>query len=551
MRVALRAAVTAATAVVSAAIVILVATMTFTFVALASSTVLIMGGTGHPLATPPDSSSYVRQYMDQAVNNFIAPVSTGATPTGIPPGPYNSVAVITPEEDWPNYGRLSIGESVRQGLETLHSCLTSSLCEYNTDMGSAAPSVTDTFVVFGYSQSAAIAMLEKDRLATEYGEGEGPAVSFVVIGGPRPNGGLAARDTTGIVTFLLFGRWSDEIITKPARTDTQYFTVNIAIQHDGFSDFPLNPLNLLATLNAYMGVILLHTAYGNYSLSDPAVIDQGQYGDTRYYLMSTDVLPLLKPVQYIPIIGPVLADSWDPVLRVIVESAYDRSISPGVSTPFNIFYFEDPIRFAANILAAIPVGMDNGIETLFGVRPLGTKRPGPYGVGGWDIKPSPLYSTAVGGILDSVSNSDSTVGAGAESSDPGETPPPDPAREYPASDSEDFVVSDPSDTSLVGSGSVQSLSGKDDFEVADSTTSLMTTGLASTETNPESTTPTPVSTKEDILSKFVPHKTSSPNSDGTSPAESSISVSDHSNSAEPSRSALGYAGRSTPSGGGL
>lgn len=552
MRVVLRASLAGVSAVVVAMVVVLVAAMTFAFVALASTTVLIMGGTGHPLATPPDTVPYVRQYMGQAVDNFISPASTASAPTGIPSGPYNSVAVITPEEDWPNYGRLPIAESVRQGQAALHSCLTTNVCDYNTDMGSTAPSLTDTFVVFGFSQSAVIAMLEKDRLAAEYAEGEGPKVSFVVIGGPRPNGGLAARDTTGIATFLLFGRWPGSM-TAPFRTDTHYSTVNIALQYDGFSDFPLNPLNMLATLNAYMGVLLLHAAYGSYSLSDPSVLDQGQYGDTRYYLMSSDVLPLLKPVQYIPIIGPALADSWDPVLRVIVESAYDRSISPGVTTPFNVFYFEDPIRLAANIIAAVPVGMDNGIETLFGVRPLGTKRPGPYGVGGWDTKPSATDPTAVS-VSSSVATSDSLVGAGAEGADSGEAPLLSLTRGDSDSDSEDFAVPESPDTSLGDSVTDDSLPQDDDFAEADATTSLMSTDSPSTEIDPEPTRSTLNSTTNGLLNKFMPHKALSPDANDSSPVDSPNSISDDEGSAESSSSASGSdetADRGTPAGAGV
>src|SRR5262245_7088105 len=134
MCVAHRAASAAVTAVVVAAVVTLVATVSsvFTFVALASTTVLIMGGTGHPLSTPPDTIPYVQRYLDEAINNFVSPASTAMSPTGIPQGPYNGVAVITPEEDWPNYGRLTLRESVSQGLAVLHSCLTSSACDYNS-----------------------------------------------------------------------------------------------------------------------------------------------------------------------------------------------------------------------------------------------------------------------------------------------------------------------------------------------------------------------------------------------------------------------------------
>ncbi|OAN37606.1 hypothetical protein A4X20_21990 [Mycolicibacterium iranicum] len=374
--------------------------------ALASTTVLIMGGTGHPLSTAADTISYVKQYMGAAVGNFVSPSS--GVPIGIPSGPYNSVAVITPQEHAPNYGTLSLRQSVMEGLAALDSCITSDACDHNTEVGSTAPSPSDTFVVFGYSQSAAIAMLEKARLAAEFGTGEGPSVSFVTIGGARPNGGLVARDATGLVTALLLGVTRDELIIDPAPTDTRYSSVDIALQYDGFADFPLNPLNLLAALNAYMGISLLHPAYGEHHLDEPGVMDQGRYGDTGYYLIPAEVLPLLAPVANVPLIGSALADSWDPVLRVLVESAYDRSVSPGVPTPFDLAYSEDLVRLAWNVLVAIPVGMDNGVENLFGFRPLGTQRPGAYGVGGDDIDFAAVEPTDVSTVRSALPATSST-----------------------------------------------------------------------------------------------------------------------------------------------
>lgn len=350
-------------------------------VAVARTTVLAMGGTGHPLSTPPDTLPYVQQFIDAAINNFVLPASSTGS-TGIPGGPYNSVAVITPAEDAPSVGTLPVEESVAVGLASLHSCITSSVCNYNENIGSVAPSTADSFVVFGYSQSAVIAMMEKAKLAAEYADGEGPTVTFVVIGNSRPNGSLAARDTSGIVTYLLLGAERDEQLTRPVPTDTQYATVDVAIQYDGISDFPVNPLNLLAVLNAYAGMGFLHTTYGNHSLSEPGVVDQGQYGDTHYYLFPTSVLPLLTAVQLIPIVGPLLADAVDPPLRVLVEAGYDRTISPGQPTSFNLLYFPDPVKTTVDFLRAIPTGWDNALEDVFGIRAFGTTRPGPYGVGG-------------------------------------------------------------------------------------------------------------------------------------------------------------------------
>lgn len=322
-------------------------------VSSAATNALVMGSSGHPLSTPPDPLSYVQQYVSAALNNFITPA--------VGTGQYNAVALITPEENAPYYGTLPIAESIMQGIAVLDTCLSSAVCAYNPDIGSTAPSLTDSFVVYGYSQSAYIALAEKAALAAEYTIGEGPTISFVVTGNStRPNGGLTTRTSP----------------TSASSTDTQFATVDIAIQYDGIADAPLNNLNLLADLNAYMGLLLLHPTYVQHSLNDANVVDQGQYGDTHYYLITTPILPLLMPVESFGPLGHALADTLDPPLRVLVEAAYDRSVSPGQPTGWDTSYFPDPISAATDFMKAIPAGWDNGLEDTLGVRPFGTQRPG-------------------------------------------------------------------------------------------------------------------------------------------------------------------------------
>lgn len=88
------------------------------------------------------------------------------------------------------------------------------------------------------------------------------------------------------------------------------------------------------------------------------------------------------PLEQLPVIGLPLADTLDPTLQVLVEAGYNRAISPGQPTPWNLLYFPNPISFGEDLLVSIPTGLDNGIQDLFGVRRFGTQRPGPYGVGG-------------------------------------------------------------------------------------------------------------------------------------------------------------------------
>ncbi|MCX2940086.1 PE-PPE domain-containing protein [Mycobacterium pinniadriaticum] len=344
-----------------------------------------MGGTGHSLSPAEDTDEFVESYIAGAVGNYVDPASTlGA---GIPAGPYNGVAVVTPEQFAPDTGTLTYDQSVALGVQNLDNCIKGTSCNYNTEVGSVAPAPGDTFVVYGFSQSSTIATLEKRSLAAEYAYGEGPDVSFVLIAnGNRPNGGFLSRGPTG-VTIPWFLQFGGATFSGPTPTNTQYETVDTAAEYDGWSDFPENPLNLLAVVNAMMGITYLHLGgvYDDTSLTDPGVIDQGQYGDTHYYLISTPILPILMPLENFGTLGHALADTLDPALRVIIESAYDRSVSPGEPTSWNIFYFENPVKLTKDFVEAIPVGLDNGMEDLFGVRPLGTTRPGPYGVGGPDV----------------------------------------------------------------------------------------------------------------------------------------------------------------------
>ena len=366
-------------ALVAAVLMMVTSTMTsiIAATAIAATTALIMGGTGNPLSTEKDTLSYVQKYLGMAVDNYIAP-SGVATP---PPGEsYNPVAVITPEEWAPEHGTLSLDQSIAIGTTNLDNCIKATDCEYNTDVGSAAPAAGDRFVVFGYSQSATIGTLEKRALAAQYPDGGGPNVSFVFIGnGDRPNGGFLARGPVGFTMplGLIFG---GATFSGPSPTNTQYQTVDIAEQYDVWADVPINPLNMLALANWYSSYV--HYNYSDVSLNDPGIIDQGQYGDTHYYMIPQKIIPLLSSVQALPVIGNPLADALNEPLRVLVEAAYNRTLSPGQPVQFNPLYMPNPVKLAADFLAAIPTGLDNAFEDTMGIRPFGTVRPGPYGVGG-------------------------------------------------------------------------------------------------------------------------------------------------------------------------
>jgi hypothetical protein len=379
-------------AIVGTVLLVLTSAMTSN-VSLAASQIFVMGGTGQPLSSPQEAVTDVQQYLGQATANFVDPLM--AVTWSVGDATPDTIAIITPEQVRYNTGLndLTSDESIAEGRQDLDNCIRGIGCNYNAVASYGAPSAAsdaNPVQVFGYSQSATIAMLEKADLAAAYAAGvvstPGPgALSFVVIGDPnRPNGGYMARGPNGLTISFLGATFSG-----PAATNTPYSTVDIAQEYDGAADGPVNPLNLLAVANALLGMAYLHHNYGSVSLTEPGVVNQGTYGDTTYYLIPGRVIPLLIPVTQMPVIGPTLADTLNPTLQVIVESAYNRWISPGQPTQWNPLYFPNPISLAVNLLVSIPTGLDNGIQDLVGVRPFGTQRPGPYGVGG----PSVTYVT--------------------------------------------------------------------------------------------------------------------------------------------------------------
>jgi hypothetical protein len=361
---------------------------------LAATTVLVTTWQGDPLSTPPDTVEQVQAVLALAVDHFVGPASTATTPDpiGVPTGPYNAVAVI----GIPPLG----GDQARQNnLENVDNCIQGSGCVYNTSVGSTAPQPYeseaqpgDTFIVGAYSEATTWATLEKRALAEQYPiAGTGPRVVFMLLSNlNRPNGGLLARGPEGSFNPLL-----GVTANGATPTDTQYSTVDITRQYDGASDAPLNPLNGLASLNANMGFFLLHGDYSRYTLGPGGgAVLQDQYGDTTYYMIPTTILPLLIPLSNFGPVGYALADLLDPAMRVMVESGYNRTISPGQPTEYDYSYSPDLTTFFNNLELANRTGMDNLSEDVGMGRPLGTTRPDvagqdAYGVGGPPVTMNP------------------------------------------------------------------------------------------------------------------------------------------------------------------
>ncbi len=350
----------------------------------ARTTALIMGGTFHPLTGPKDNPDFVTSYLDNAVIGHLDPAFVGPVT--------NAVAVFTPEEFFP-LGRLTLDNSVAEGRANLHRCLAAGAdCVFNDDGAvnpgvgpSSAPQLGDAMLVFGFSQSSIIASLAKQDLISDHVTGD-PAVPFMLVANPmRPNGGVLMRGL-GLPTIAILG--ISFIGASPTNSAEQldgtyvYPTVDVARQYDGLGgDFPVRPLNLLALVNTLFGYQLLHSETIDVPFDEARY--QGREGDTSYYLVETDIVPILQPLDLL-MPEPILK-AIDAPLRVIIEDAYDRDIGPGTPTRFSWWPTNDVLALAGKLIKSLPVAVDNLVEGFGGSRVLGTVAPGTFGVGGPEL----------------------------------------------------------------------------------------------------------------------------------------------------------------------
>jgi hypothetical protein len=338
-----------------------------------TGTALYLGGTDHPLTVPQDTPEYIEGYVNWANYNFV-------TPSELCPG-CSPVAVYGPNQFWPVTGLDAMGfdASVAIGLDNLDDCLRGAPCTVTdppyTSSGSRVVS-DSSYTVFSYSQSGTVASIQKSDMIAHPPSG---TVNFVFVSNPnRPNGGILER-FVGVYLPILDVTFNGATVTNSPQP-TPLTTVDVVHQYDPVADFPTNPLNALAVVNSLFGF-----AYEHPEGHSGSPILQGQYQDSTYYLIATETLPMLRPLTIVPWLGPLLATTLDPPMRVLVETGYDRTINPGAPTPAKYLYIPNPFTVVGDFLTAIPNGWDNGIAYITGDpanRPFHTIPAGPYGVGG-------------------------------------------------------------------------------------------------------------------------------------------------------------------------
>ncbi|RUP03627.1 MAG: PE-PPE domain-containing protein [Mycobacterium sp.] len=296
---------------------------------------LIMGGTGNP--TP--NATYLNSIYNAYIAPLIAPQS--AIPTGL----------TTPEQGFPLTGlnSLTYDTSVAQGFQILKQAI------------SAQPPGTHT-VVFGFSQSATIITEYLKGIANGSIIGPPPSdLSFILAGNPNnPNGGLFQR----FVGLYLPG--VNETFSG-ATPDSAYATSIYTIQYDGFAHFPRYPLNLLADANALAGMYYGHLsptpAYENLTAAQiasaiVAPVSPGAPGNTTYYMIPSQDLPLLRPLN-LP--QPVL-NLIQPPLRVLIDMGYGdiggaNTEFANLPTPASLFPVINPVNVGSYLIKGTVQGV--------------------------------------------------------------------------------------------------------------------------------------------------------------------------------------------------
>ena len=371
-------------------------TMT-TAVQLLATTAFIMGGVGHPLVNPngvpePVGSNlsyplsepgYADGYVVATRDNYIAP-SGSVRGDSTNPADYNLVAVYTPAEFFPVYGTKTMDDSVAEGAANLDACVEGDDCVAH--IYPDGPGTTSTYVVVGHSLGALTASLVKRDLIERYQDDpdESPDTSVILLANAmRPNGGVLARGFKGLtIPFLEITFYGATPTNTCQTTDGQcYRTVDVAQQYDALGgDFPVEPLNLLALANSIAAFVYLHGDVPNVGMDE--ALFQGQKGDTSYYMIPAEILPILRPLQDIGVPKAILLVA-DAPMRVMIEKAYARDVNPGEPTPFRFLPSGNPITYIGNLAGSIPVGIDDGFDEAGLGRPFNTPDVDRYfGVGG-------------------------------------------------------------------------------------------------------------------------------------------------------------------------
>jgi hypothetical protein len=283
----------------------------------------IMGGTGLPTPTP--------SYIDAVEGLYLQPPSPLFDGQPTFPG-YDFQGLTTPEQFCPFTacppGGLNFGDSLDKGEAILNNAIVPELQD------------GDNVAVFGYSQSATIATLEMDSLLSNPPAGVDLSnLHVVLIGDPNtPTGGILDRFQfpDGVQAFSLSPApqhvpFVNIPLSIPPTPTTDIPTDIYTGEYDGYADFPQDPLNILADINALIGIVTVHPYYPAYTPEQlAATIDIGTIGDTNFYMIPEN-LPILQFMCNGGTAGQFFGDFFSPWARLFIDWGYGNAGDPAVN----------------------------------------------------------------------------------------------------------------------------------------------------------------------------------------------------------------------------
>ncbi len=285
----------------------------------------IMGGTGNPI---PDS-------------NYLSSVESLYLSQYLPPnGDFSYVGVDTPEQFCPivcnaSQPDLNFGDSLNSGVTDLNNVIVPAL-QAGNDVS-----------VLGYSQSAVIASVEMNNLINNTPDNVNlHDLNFTLLGDPNsPIGGILDRfqfpDGVGSgsltpepqhVPFLNIPLGLETTPTGPFTTDIY------TGEYDGWANFPEDPSNLFADINALIGIETVHPYYPDptpgVNLDTTNMIDLGTIGHTTFY----DIPAPLPTLAFMFDGGPAgqfFYDSFAPYAILFDDWGYGNPGDPGAGIEVN------------------------------------------------------------------------------------------------------------------------------------------------------------------------------------------------------------------------
>lgn len=214
----------------------------------------------------------------------------------------------------PFQGLIPLDDSVALGLANLAAAL-------------AAAPVEDRLVLIGISQGDIVLSLMERALVAA---GSQRDIVFVRMAGPSGDTGVMGRNR-GI--RLLPGL---SFVTRPAESPFDQIVLNH--EYDGLGHWPVRQLNLLAVLNAALGILAFHnpTDYAVDLATFPEAditrtVNALGATTTTYLIRATGLLPLLRPLQALGVDDRLLGQ-WQSVLKPIIDSAYEPRLMPALNT---------------------------------------------------------------------------------------------------------------------------------------------------------------------------------------------------------------------------